>query len=432
MTKKAQELVNEGVTEARHGDKKHAQWCFNQVVADREARDEYRAIAHFWLAQFATDVAEKRSHLEASLAFNPQNVQTRQMLAELDGKFDPDKKINADTFEQPDAQQPLHARRFVCPQCGGRMQFAAQTNRLACDYCGHQTTVLRAMQSGMNIEEQDFTVGLATAGGHTKSGDAPQVLTCQGCQATLVSLQQQSLTCPHCGSHHVIAAQSQNLPAPQVMIFFGISQEDARKKLQTWVDDHVIGQQHQTGDVRGVYLPAWTFDVVTEKPWRVMQANVLPSSKLVTSVQTYEGRDSAFHDDVVVPATHRLPYKLLPAYESFDLDALTPYDDACLASYPAALHAITLADASLVARQKAYHIAERQPTSAQAPGNMGAKEAAPSKVSVLSYKLVLLPFWIGSYRYKDKSYNAVVNGQNGKVQGETPPGLLEKALGKVL
>ncbi len=428
----SQGLVEEGITEARHGDKKRAQQCFNQVLLDKDATYEQKAIAHFWLAQFATDAGEKRSHLETALALDPQNVRTRQMLAVLDGKLELDKLVNADTFEQPDTSQPLRARRFVCPQCGGRMQFAEQANRLACDYCGHQVNVLRALQSGMNIEEQDFVVGLATAGGHTKSKE-PYILTCQGCQAKLVSLQQHSLTCPHCGSHHVGVAQSHNLASPQVMIFFSVSREDARQKLQAWVGGQVIGVQHQTGDVRSIYLPAWTFDIVTEKPWRVIQGNTLPSSKMITSVQTYEGRDSAFQDDVVVPATHLLPYRLRPAYEDFDLSALTAYDDACLASHPAALHTLTLAEASLVARQKAYQIAEKQaPSAQQMSAALGAKEIAPAKVSVLSYKLILLPFWIGSYHYKNETYSAVVNGQNGKVQGETPSGFLEKALGRVL
>jgi hypothetical protein len=32
----------------------------------------------------------------------------------------------------------------------------------------------------------------------------------------------------------------------------------------------------------------------------------------------------------------------------------------------------------------------------------------------------LLPVWIASYRYSNKVYNFMVNGQTGKVQGEAP------------
>ena len=40
--------------------------------------------------------------------------------------------------------------------------------------------------------------------------------------------------------------------------------------------------------------------------------------------------------------------------------------------------------------------------------------------SGLTYKYLLLPVWISSYKYKDKVYQFMVNGQTGKVSGKTP------------
>ncbi|HOU12925.1 MAG TPA: TFIIB-type zinc finger domain-containing protein [Anaerolineae bacterium] len=429
MMRRIQDLLDEGIRAARTGEEDRAQLRLTQVLTQNASRAQ-QATAHFWLAELAADDAEKREHLEMALALEPQNAQARRMLAIMDGKLKPEDIVSGDAL--PSAPpKPLRARRFVCPQCGGRMQFAAREDRLTCDYCGHQMPLLRALQSGMNIEEQDFAVGLATADGHTKS-DAPRAFTCQGCQATLVSRQQHSLTCPYCGSHHVIDAPSRNLVAPQVMLLFSVAQSDARRALQEWVETQVIGQQYQTSRVRGIYLPAWTFDITSERPWRMMRTESAPAPGALPAITTYEGREAAFHDDIVVPATHLLPYTLREAFEDFDLNALTPYDDACLANHPATLHTITLAEASLAARRKAYQQAEQQPPPVQSANRTTVKEIAPPIVTVLSYKLVLLPFWIGNYRYKGKVYLAVINGQNGKVRGQSPPGLLEKALGGVL
>ena len=38
----------------------------------------------------------------------------------------------------------------------------------------------------------------------------------------------------------------------------------------------------------------------------------------------------------------------------------------------------------------------------------------------VTYKYLLLPVWISSYKYKDKVYQFMVNGQTGKVSGKTP------------
>ena len=38
----------------------------------------------------------------------------------------------------------------------------------------------------------------------------------------------------------------------------------------------------------------------------------------------------------------------------------------------------------------------------------------------MTFKHVLLPVWIAAYRYKDKPYQFLVNGQTGEVVGKAP------------
>jgi len=38
----------------------------------------------------------------------------------------------------------------------------------------------------------------------------------------------------------------------------------------------------------------------------------------------------------------------------------------------------------------------------------------------ITYKHVLLPVWISAYRYRDKVYRFLINGQTGEVSGESP------------
>jgi hypothetical protein len=46
----------------------------------------------------------------------------------------------------------------------------------------------------------------------------------------------------------------------------------------------------------------------------------------------------------------------------------------------------------------------------------------------MTYKHVLFPVWIASYRYGDKIYHFLVNGQTGEVQGEAPISWIKVAL----
>ena len=38
----------------------------------------------------------------------------------------------------------------------------------------------------------------------------------------------------------------------------------------------------------------------------------------------------------------------------------------------------------------------------------------------IAYKYLLLPIWVSNFKYNDKVYQFMVNGQTGKVAGKTP------------
>jgi hypothetical protein len=50
----------------------------------------------------------------------------------------------------------------------------------------------------------------------------------------------------------------------------------------------------------------------------------------------------------------------------------------------------------------------------------------------MTYKHVLFPVWIASYRYRDKVYHFLINGQTGEVQGQAPISWIKVALVVIL
>jgi hypothetical protein len=38
----------------------------------------------------------------------------------------------------------------------------------------------------------------------------------------------------------------------------------------------------------------------------------------------------------------------------------------------------------------------------------------------MSYKLLLLPVWVVTYRYRERPFRALINGQTAQVIGDTP------------
>jgi hypothetical protein len=43
-----------------------------------------------------------------------------------------------------------------------------------------------------------------------------------------------------------------------------------------------------------------------------------------------------------------------------------------------------------------------------------------TRLSDVTFKHILLPVWVAAYQYRGKTYQFVVNGHNGRVQGQRP------------
>jgi hypothetical protein len=88
-----------------------------------------------------------------------------------------------------------------------------------------------------------------------------------------------------------------------------------------------------------------------------------------------------------------------------------------------------LADASLKAREKVIQKVRLslpgliEPNRPKRNFSIGA-----GKWSGLTYKLALLPIYIGNYPFQGKRYHLMVNGQTGKVGGEKPTDTLKMAM----
>ncbi|MFN2283600.1 MAG: hypothetical protein ACK2UQ_04205 [Anaerolineae bacterium] len=434
-----------GIAAAKAGDKAEARRYLERLLRDYAATPSEKAQAYIWLTELTDDPAEKHEHLEQALACDPNNAVARRGLAVLEGRLQPEDIIDpdqqpaqdqvADATQVADASeaetpQPVDARRFVCPQCGGVMAFEPGETSVRCTYCGHHQTIFSALKDGLLVKEHDFAVALATAKGHTLPAGM-HIFQCKGCQAKLVLTRELSTHCPYCGSSHIIEIETREIVQPEGVIPFAVTVEEAEKTFRRWLNKNVKGNQIRTTRVRGLYLPAWTFDISKEIRW----SGVEPDNNGYGGSQTriHEGSYYMLEDDVLVPATHTLPQDLIGVFDKFLLKEVVPYDSAYLANWPTALYEISVSDASLLARQlvlKKGEKAAHMQAIARVP-NIQNFQIFPSDMAVLSYKLVLLPFWIANYRHEENVYTVVINGQTKRVSGQKPAGLLKKLIGSI-
>ena len=109
------------------------------------------------------------------------------------------------------------------------------------------------------------------------------------------------------------------------------------------------------------------------------------------------------------------------------MEALAPYDPAYLSGYKAQRYQVSLAEGFELAKQAAAPVIH-----ADVRRDIGGDEQRVSNVatnySAVTFKHLLLPVYVGAYRFQEKVYQVVVNGRTGEVQGERPYSVWKIAL----
>jgi hypothetical protein len=412
------ELLKSGIIEAKTGNKDAARRYLDRAVYISHDHDVL-AEAWFWMSQVTEEAAEKRKALENCLAHDLQHARARRLLAILDGKLKADAIVDPDRLPlAPEGIRAADAERFMCPKCGGRMGFSPDGQALVCEYCSRNQRLIT--QPG-TASEQDFIIAMATARGHGKPLDQ-QVFHCEGCGCEFILPPSQiSSTCVYCGSPHVVDWESgEQLLAPDGIIPHAFDGQRAVRILNECVASSQIRLERSMHLPRGVYLPLWTFDLGggIDYVGETLEEGELPfharSRRKVRVSDCYPVQIN----DLPIPAARKLSgvfLKLIPGYE---LKAVRPYDPRYLASWPAEVYDIPMAEASLDARSQGYACYQRDLPNLLAPVTILTTSSA--KMTVESFRLNLLPVWVTELSFAGRQHLVLINGQNGNVESDLP------------
>jgi hypothetical protein len=138
-----------------------------------------------------------------------------------------------------------------------------------------------------------------------------------------------------------------------------------------------------------------------------------------TSWQQVSGHIDHAHDGVSVLASLTLAEPLRGSVWRWDTRALVPYRAEYVSGFRAEAYQVGLKDGFAEARRM---IDERirQMIRREIGGDEQRIEAVRTRYSDIGFKHALMPVWISAYRYRDRVFRFLVNGQTGEVVGESP------------
>ncbi len=414
---------------AKDGDYEEVYFCLDKLL-HTDADDKVCAEAWLLLSQIYQRPEQRRVCLEQALAHQPTNPLARREIAILDGRLQQSDIINPDhvraetTLEEP---QTIHAEHFQCPRCAARMNYTPDGQALVCGYCDYRQELADRLRPdtdnrfGAGAGEQDFIAALATARGHLPPV-AMRAFHCMGCGIEFVlGPETLSMTCPYCDSVYVTeAAEARQIHPPQALIPFAFGDDQVKLALRAWFKAHKV-ERPRVSPVAGVYLPVWTFDVGGEVRWN---GRVRRGDDWVA----VSGTKQLLVDDLLIPATDKLPARLTNVLTTFDFTALVAYDARYLADWPAERYQLALAEASLQARKQVLGDLRKRPYDLSAAEQIRDLTFSSGGLTIESFKLILLPLWMIHYKLDDTVYHILINGQNGTICGQYP----QNAVGKIV
>ncbi|MFT6148624.1 MAG: putative RNA-binding Zn-ribbon protein involved in translation (DUF1610 family) [Saprospiraceae bacterium] len=324
-----------------------------------------------------------------------------------------------------------------CPSCGGKLLFSAEKQLLACNYCGYTENVNRDSDE---VIEQELRAAVLKAQRFVPEKLGEHVLHCNSCGANVMTekttVEQE---CPFCASVQInIEAFEHNLIQPSGILPFQIPKKEAIGKFKVWISK---GWFHPTKlkkmaaleDLNGIYIPFWTFDAQTRSNWSGEAGHYYYENQMVrvngkmqtqriqkTRWEQRSGQLSHFFDDVLVNASEGLGNpKFQRILTSYRLDEVINFDARLILGWRAEVYNVEvnagydIADKIMDARIRGMCIS-------RLGGDTNRNLNINTDKNAQTFKHIILPVWVAAYRFNNKSYQFVINGQTGRVGGEKP------------
>ncbi len=325
-----------------------------------------------------------------------------------------------------------------CASCGGQRVFDPDTQKLRCEQCGTETELSESPTK--QIVEYDFRS--AEENLDPAWSAATHSFQCPSCGATTVLEAQATATrCAFCGEPQVVDTAAVPGIRPEAVVPFRVDRAKANEAFRAWLSKRffapaAVKREYLQDKISGVYLPYWTYDAGTESDYtgqagdyyyvtesynEIVNGKSMLRTRQVRKIRWryIAGHYSEAFDDLLVPATKSIETKWLDKLEPFPLEALQPYRPDYLSGFSAERYGVDLKEGFAIAQQK-MDVRIRQGITRQVAADEIRLATLDTHYTDITYKHLLLPLWISSYRYGLKTYRFLVNGHTAEVTGTYP------------
>ena len=324
---------------------------------------------------------------------------------------------------------------YKCPSCGGTLQFDSGVQKLKCPYC-HTTLTVEALQEldeSLKSEAPENTTWQTepSAQWTREETESLKDFVCQSCGGEITTEVTTAAThCPYCGNPVVVAERVAGQLRPDLVVPFQLDKNAAIAALQAHLQKKPLlpkdfKSAHHLEKIQGVYVPFWLFDTQVDADVRYRATRIRHWSDsnynyTRTSFYSLLRSGSIGFAQVPVDGSVKMDDKLMESVEPFDMTKAVDFRTAYLAGFLADKFDVP----SETCQQRANDRIRASTESFFASTTVGYASAIPERSNIryrdASVRYALLPVWLLTGSYGEKTYTFAMNGQTGKMVGNLP------------
>ncbi len=335
--------------------------------------------------------------------------------------------------------------QYKCPNCGGALEFNAESQNVKCPYCDSEFPV-DVLQNAAELDETiakedklDWDTNMDNTWQNGEDSGLNSYI-CKSCGGEIVGDDNMGAsTCPFCGNPVVINGKFQGELKPDLIIPFKVDKSDAKEALRKHFEGKkllpsIFKDENHIDEIKGLYVPFWLFDADVEGTVKYRGTKVTAWSDsrydyVKTSYFAIMRNGNMAFEDIPVDASSKMPDDLMDSLEPFDFSEAVDFKTAYFAGYFADKYDVSVEDNLPRINTRVKHSTEDvlRETITDLYDSITVEDSY-IELNNGKPKYALLPVWLLNTSWNGQKYIFAMNGQTGKFVGNLPmdKGLFKK------
>lgn len=320
--------------------------------------------------------------------------------------------------------------QYKCPNCGGPLEYKAETLKFGCEYCDSQFTEQEIKDIFKENENIDLSQNVnENAGDDEFTGG--NLYQCSSCGAEIMTDANTAATfCVYCHNPVMLKGRLSGEYRPSKVLPFEIGKDNALEifksamgKKKFTPSDFVSNTTLEK--MAGLYVPFWLADCHAKAQLHAIGKHTrswTSGGYRYTETREFDVERAAdiFYKGVPADGASKIDDELMDAAEPFDYSKMRDFSMSYLSGF--------LADRYDVDKGQVFPRIKNK-TDSSSRDILNGSVTGYSSVSITNFSsnimntnwhYALLPVWFMTYSYNGKMYEFAINGQSGKLVGNPP------------